>query len=345
MSRGREHYLDCGYEKSHECLQATLSHGFSIISPYTKTCKMKKAFLFLCLFVSISGFSQEEVAKKEKGIPVEIFPAQKVINANTTQLVGKGRMDFNVVHHFGDIAGKQGGLSNFFGLDNATDYRIAFEVGLGKRLDMTVARYRGASAQQKLMELNMKYLLTQQLENDPSHPVSVLLFANIVAACNKSSKIPNTENYFEDIGARTSHAFQVVIARKFGKVSLQLNPTLVTRGHAISYDQRTIFALGAALRFPLTRSLNFVVDYFHPFRSQASKDSFAAQPSPLKFYDPLGIGLEIVKGRHVFYLNFTNSTEILENRFIPRTVHDWGKGQFRWGFTVARQFTLWKSKG
>lgn len=325
-------------------MQATLSPGFSIIHAYTKTCNMKKAALILCLLGYLSGYSQEEAEKKEKGIPVEIFPSQKVINANTTQLVGKGQMDFNVVHHFGDIAGKQGGLSNFFGLDNATDYRIAFEVGLGKKLDMTVARYRGASAQQKLMELNMKYLLTQQLENDPSHPVSILLFANIVAACNKSSKIPDTENYFEDFGSRTSHAFQVVIARKFGKVSLQLNPTLVTRSYAISYDQKTIFALGGALRFPVTPSLNLVVDYFHPFRSQASKDSFAAQPSSLKFSDPLGIGVEIVKGRHIFHLNFTNSTEIVENRFIPRTVHDWGKGQFRWGFTVARQFTLWKPK-
>lgn len=305
----------------------------------------RKLLLPLCICTHLLAMGQSTpdtiVPEKKR---VEIFTSQKAINATTTELVGKGKMDFNVVHHFGDIAGKQGGLQNFFGLDNATDYRIAFEIGLGKRFDITFARYRGASVQQKLIEMNIKYLLAQQLENDPSHPLSVLLFANTVIATSKSSGIPNTENYFEDLSARTSNAFQLVVARKFGKVSLQINPTLVTRGYALSYDQRTIFAIGGALRFPISQNVNFIVDWFHPFRSESSKDSFAVQPTPIKFYDPLGIGLELIKGRHNFHLNFTNSTEIVENRFIPRTVHSWGKGQFRWGFTVARQFTLWREK-
>jgi hypothetical protein len=310
---------------------------------------MKRACLLASLLISLIGSAQVDTATiaptKEKGRPVEIFTSDKAINATTTQLVGKGKMDFNVVHHFGDIAGKQGGLQEFFGLDNATDFRIAFELGLSDRVDLTVARYRGASLQQKLFELNLKWLIAQQLENDPSHPVSILLFANTVTACNRSSHIPNTENYFEDFGSRTSNAFAMVIARKFGKVSLQLNPTLVTRGYAISYDQKTIFALGGAIRLPLSSNVNLIVDYFHPFRSQASKDSFKVKPAtPIRFSDPLGVGLEIIKGRHAFHLNFTNSTEIVENRFVPRTVHSWGRGQFRWGFTVARQFTLWKPK-
>lgn len=129
-----------------------------------------------------------------------------------------------------------------------------------------------------------------------------------------------------------------------GKVSLQLNPTFVTRGYAISYDQKSLFSLGGALRIPISNRLNFIMDYFHTFRNQSSKDSFAAQSTPLKFYDPLGIGLEVLTGRHTFHLNFTNATEILENRFIPRTVTSWGKGQFRWGFTISRQFTVWKPK-
>jgi hypothetical protein len=297
--------------------------------------------VIVLLLTPLFTMGQADSAEKR---PVEIFTSQKAINATTTQLVGKGKMDFNVVHHFGDIAGKQGGLTNFFGLDNATDYRIAFEIGLGEKLDLTVARYRGASLQQKLLEMNIKYLLARQLENDPSHPISLLLFANTVIATSKSSSIPNTENYFEDLGSRTSYAFQVVLARKFGRVSLQLNPTFVTRGYAISYDEKSIFAIGGAIRFPLSENINFIVDWFHPFRSESSRDSFKAQTPPIRFYDPLGVGLEVIKGRHVFHLNFTNSTEIVENRFIPRTVHSWGKGQFRWGFTISREFTLWKPK-
>jgi hypothetical protein len=276
--------------------------------------------------------------------PVKIFNSQKAINANTTEVVGKGKMEFKVMHNFGDIGGDFGGLKNFFGLDNASDIKIAFEIGLGKRLDILFARAKGAGQQQKLWEMGIKYQLLQQLENDPAHPLSVAFFANAVIAANKASALDNLDHSFRDISDRTSNTFQLIIAKKMGNVSLQLNPTLVTRGYAISYDQKSIFALGGALKVPVMRNLNLVVDYFHPFRSQSSKDSFAVQGTPLKFFDPLGIGFEIVTPGHVFHLNFTNATETLENRYIPRTVTSWGKGQFRWGFTIARQFSLWRPK-
>lgn len=276
--------------------------------------------------------------------PVKIFNSQKAINANTTEVVGKGKMEFKVMHNFGDIGGDFGGLKNFFGLDNASDIKIAFEIGLGKRFDILFARAKGAGQQQKLWEMGIKYQLLQQLESDPAHPLSVAFFANAVIAANKASALDNLDHSFRDISDRTSNTFQLIIAKKMGQVSLQLNPTLVTRGYAISYDQKSIFALGGALKVPVMRNLNLVVDYFHPFRSQSSKDSFAVQASPLKFFDPLGIGFEIVTPGHVFHLNFTNATETLENRYIPRTVTSWGKGQFRWGFTIARQFSLWRPK-
>ncbi|HQV60653.1 MAG TPA: DUF5777 family beta-barrel protein, partial [Chitinophagaceae bacterium] len=62
----------------------------------------------------------------------------------------------------------------------------------------------------------------------------------------------------------------------------------------------------------------------------------------IRFFDPLGVGFEILTSGHIFRLNFTNATEIVENRFIPRTITSWGKGQFRWGFTISRNFTLWR---
>ena len=275
--------------------------------------------------------------------PVEIFNSQKVINANTSETVGLGKMEFKVTHNFGDIGGDFGGLKNFFGLDNNVDVRIAFQTGIGKKLDLTFARSKGASKQQRLWEMGLKYQLLQQLENDPSHPLSLALYANAVVASNTRTTTPNQDHSYDGISERTSNVFQLILAKKMGRVSLQLNPTFLTRGYSISYDKRSFFSLGGALRIPISQRLNFIVDYFHTFRSQSSRDSFRIKDN-IRFYDPLGLGLEVVTGRHVFHLNFTNTTEILENRFIPRTVTSWGKGQFRWGFTISRQFTVWKPK-
>ena len=215
---------------------------------------------------------------------------------------------------------------------------------MGKRFDVIAARAKGAGQQQQLWEMGLKYKLLEQLENDPSHPLSVALFANAVIASNKANPFSNQDNSYKDFSDRVSNVLQLIIARKIGKVSLQLNPTLVTRGYTISYDQKTMFALGGAIKVPLVQNrLNLLVDYFHPFRKESVEDSFKVNDN-IRFYDPLGVGFEILTSGHVFRLNFVNNTEILENRFIPRTISSWGKGQFRWSFTISRNFVLWRDK-
>ena len=301
---------------------------------------MKKIAALICLFYSLQLLAQDSKEKK----PVQIFSSEKVINANTTETVGKGKMAFKVAHNFGDIAGDNGGIKQFFGLDNSTDIRIAFQIGLGKRFDVIAARAKGAGPQQQLWEGGIKYKLLEQIENDPSHPLSVALFANTVIASNKANPFPNQENSYNDFSDRISNVLQLIIARKMGKVSLQINPTFITRGYAISYDQKSMFALGGAIKLPLVANrLNLVVDYFHSFRKESVKDAFKTNDN-IEFSDPLGVGFEILTSGHIFRLNFTNSTELLENRFIPRTITSWGEGQFRWGFTISRNFTLWRDK-
>jgi len=301
---------------------------------------MKRIVAVTSLLCSLQLLAQDTKEKK----PVQIFSSEKVINANTTETVGKGKMAFKVAHNFGDIAGDNGGIKQFFGLDNSTDIRIAFQIGLGKGFDVIAARAKGAGPQQQLWEGGIKYKLLEQIENDPSHPLSVALFANTVIASNKANSFPNQENSYDDFSDRISNVLQLILAKKMGNVSLQLNPTFVTRGYTISYDQKSMFALGGAIKLPLVANrLNLVVDYFHSFRKESVKSAFKTNDN-IEFSDPLGVGFEILTSGHMFRLNFTNSTELLENRFIPRTITSWGEGQFRWGFTISRNFTVWRDK-
>lgn len=290
----------------------------------------------------VSAAAQDNTPKKKEGKPVRVFNSGKTINARTPEVTGKGKMDFNVTHNFGDLAGSNGGLKRFFGLDNAADVRIGFHIGIGEHTELVFARDKGASLVQQNYEIGIKQQLMQQMENDPSRPLSIAVYFNNVISAVKANSFPGQDNSFKNLGDRTSNVLQLILAKKIGNLSVQLNPTYLTRGHAISYDQKNLFALGAAIKLPLVANrLNLVVDYFKIFRNQASRDSFKLNDN-IRFYDPLGIGFEILTSGHIFRLNFTNATEILENRFIPRTVTSWGKGQFRWGFTISRKFTLWR---
>ncbi len=312
---------------------------------------MKKLFLAPLFFIvtilsaqTTDDLLKEGEKKGEGKTPVVIFNSERVINANTTELVGKGKMDFKVTHNFGDVGGSLGGLKNFFGLDNTTDVRIGFEIGVGKNLDITIARAKAAGNLSRIVETGIKYRFLQQT-TDNSTPLSLALFVNNCISTMDKSTFPTDENYFLDFSDRTSQVFQLIVAKKIGKVSLQLNPTFLAQGHVVPNDDKSMFAIGGAIRFPVSKNVNIIADYFHAFRSKSS-EAFFALPSQgsIKFYDPLSIGFEILTGGHVFHLNFTNARETLENRFLPKTTSSWGKGQFRWGFNLSRTFSLWKAK-
>ena len=323
---------------------------------------MKNILVIPCLLLSFYLFSQDSADKR----PVEIFNTQKAILANTTEMVGRGKLDFRISHNFDDIDGHGASmLDRFLGLDNAKDARIGFHFGLTDKLDISIARIKGqnvytnnnAGAVGKFYELALKFKFMEQLENDPTHPLDMAIFLSNAISSSKASKAPNTnfENSFTSFSDRMSQTVQLIIARKFGKISVVLNPTYVHTNFVVQGDDKSMFALGGAIRLPISHRVALLVDYFHPFRSEASKKFFATKDdvytpptdvtvnsNPFKFYDPLGIGVEITTAGHVFSLNFTNAVDILENRFIRFTTKSWTKGQYRWCFTISRKFTLWR---
>lgn len=317
---------------------------------------MRKLFFMLCILAGFSAAAQvdsttnnllneleKKDAKSQGKAPVKVFLAQRLINANTVEMLQKGHFEFKVVHNFGDAGGSRGGIRSAFGLDGSTDIKIAFLYGITKNLNVIVSRNKGDGQVFTLWELGFKYKFLEQRENDPSHPISLAVFANGVSSSQRSSTDSTKENYYRKTSDRQSQALQLMIARKFGKLfSLQLNPTYVHTNYVIKNDVPNVFAMGAALRVPIYKSFVFIADYFHPFRPQSTIDSLKLKG--INFYDVLGVGLELVTPGHIFHVNFTNTTNILENRFIPRTTTSWKKGQYRWGFTITRDFVLRKNR-
>jgi uncharacterized beta barrel domain-containing protein DUF5777 len=316
-------------------------------------------FFFLFLFLlPILCFGQNDTAvkiKKDKitawhadeSSAMKIFYSQKVISANTVEVLPKGIMEFRVSHAFGDMGGPDGGIRTFFGLESAFDVRIGFQAGITDKLNVLLARAKGGGTVQQMYEVGLKYQFMKQEENDAHHPFSLTLFANSVVSSMKANAVPDKEASFTKFSDRTSEVVQLIIARKFGKVSLQLSPTFLTRGYVRNGDDQNLFSIGAAIRVPITARFSFIADYFHTFRSQLSKDVFADTTGGIKavkFYDAIGVGFEILTGGHVFHLNFTNATELLENRFLSNTVKSWGKGGFRWSFILSRNFTIFRDK-
>lgn len=307
--------------------------------------KLLLPFAFILFFSAFQSFGQQDL---EKELPVSqtvhekvkaTFKSTKLINGHTNETIYKNELDFKVDHRFGDISGSNGGIKQFFGLDNSTDIRIGFEYGISDRMSIGLARAKGATSVQQLYEGSIKYRLLEQTEDDHV-PIAVTLFGSNTIAAVHASEDPSASTAYHNFTDRMNYFSQVIFARKFNSsLSFILTPTYTHRNFTTFRDQNDIFALGAGGRAKISRRMAITVDYFMPFRNKADQD-YLEQLNGVKFYNTLGVGLEIETGGHIFHLNFTNATAIEEMQFIPQTTSSWLKGQYRWGFSISRRFSF-----
>lgn len=259
------------------------------------------------------------------------FKATRVVLSHSTETQKKHDLDMRIRHHFGDIGGRFGNAHTLYGLDVASDLFIGFDYGLTD--DFTVAL--GRSKQDELFNFSAKYKLLQQ-KKDGYMPINFTLFAQM----GWIAREPFTESEFSNYSNRFSYFIQGLISRKISShLSLQIMPGLFMRNNQTDLrDPDNIFSVGFAGRMKLTKRLSFVADY--------TLINGLSRPGDLSqvYYNPLGLGLEIETGGHIFSLNFMNSEYITENNFIPNTKKSWKDGGVRFGFTISRNFTMFKSR-
>ncbi len=285
---------------------------------------MKAYLLALTLLVFCFTISAQET--------FETFKDTRVINTHSVETLRSGKLDIRIGHRFGDMFGTSGGWPSFYGLENATDILIGAEYGVTNDLTIGLNRTKGSGPLKRLVNGILKYKVLAQKE-DGSMPFTFTLLGVASASTMPQSDNPEVLNFFESFSHRFIYTGQVLIARKFSdNFSLQVIPSYTHRNVVNFNDDNGLFSLGFATRLQITKVLGLIVDGTFPFSELRTSDN--------GYYPALGIGLEIDTGGHVFQVNFTNATGIMETDYIPNTQSDWSEGEFRLGFTISRTFNL-----
>ncbi|MGZ5244414.1 MAG: DUF5777 family beta-barrel protein [Bacteroidia bacterium] len=266
------------------------------------------------------------------------FRNTRIINAQSSETLKKGILEFRVVHRWDDLIGKRGGPHLFFGLDNLRDERLSLEYGITNNLMFGAGRCKGDysnfAVQQvyELYDFFAKYSLLRQEEK--KMPVSLVLYGNSVISAVRPKRIAGSEANFENESERWSFVFQPIIARKFSNLlSIEVLPTYLRRNWARNGDEKDLFSIGTAGSLHFTKRFGIVAEYFYTFSDYRKN-------SPVNFYNPLALGVEFNTGGHIFTINLSNATGIIENTFIPYTTASWQKNEFRLGFSIHRKFNL-----
>jgi hypothetical protein len=279
-----------------------------------------QSLIIICIFFISSSFQINA-----QDLVFQTFKDTRVINSHSVETVPNRKLDFRIGHRFGNL---KDGWERLYGLEDAEDVLFGFEYGLSDELTVGISRTKGAGELSALVSPSIKYRILHQ-KDDNSMPLSLTLMGVSTISTMKSSQSEALTN-FDKFAHRISYTAQILIAHKFSqRFTLQVMPGYTHRNKVDFNDVNGIFSVGVGTRIQINKVFGIIADA-----------TFLLADRPDGFYTPMGIGLEIDTGGHIFQLNFTNATGIIENDYIPYTTSNWGDKEFRLGFTISRTFNL-----
>lgn len=294
---------------------------------------MKKKLLLLICLASNTLFAQTDSTDLEKMLAGEdtggkkeyamnAFKSTRVIMGQSMEMLGKGVLDFRILHRFGSI---QDGWRNLFGLD-AASMRMSFDYSISRNLAIGIGR----STFNKELDGFVKYRIIHQHTGYKAVPFSLLWVSGLTVNGTKM-----TDDKIRSMSNRMGYFHQVIVGRKFSETfSFQVSPTFVHRNLVeLKTDKNDMVAIGIGTRYKFSRRSAIVIDAY-PIISGARKNYHQF---------PLSIGLDIETGGHVFQLHVSNSRGMNEKAFIAETLQRWDEGQINFGFNLSRVFTVKKN--
>jgi hypothetical protein len=251
------------------------------------------------------------------------FKSTRVVMGQSVEMVGKGVLDFRILHRFGLL---KGGAYELFGLDQAS-MRMSFDYGISKNLSIGIGR----STFGKELDGFVKYRIAHQHTGYKPIPFSLIWVSGTTLKTLKPD--PQLINYFTN---RMAYFHQFIIGRKFSdNFTLQLSPTIVHRNLvANTTDKNDTYSLGIGSRMRITKRTSLTLDAFPLLYGYRKNEQVM----------PLSIGMDIETGGHVFQLHVSNTKGMNEKAFITETSQRWSKGEIQFGFNLSRVFTVKRNR-
>jgi hypothetical protein len=299
---------------------------------------MKKSFalLLFCFGFLFNGIAQDSTATTKEATTAKYtratFNSSRVINMQSTEIVSKGALEFMISHHFSNLWTKGAGSQNvaqLFGLNSGVAHTyLSFAYSPLSWLNVGLAaagslKYEGWA----------KFRILRQQTGLRNIPVSVSLFS--MADVNTA-----TDPDIEFGGNRWAFANELLIARKFNKLSVELVPTWI-HFNIVPYginNSNEVFGLGMGAKYKLKSKLNLTFEYSHQlnmYKNIISKSGTILNYQP----DLVSGGIEINTGGHLFQFYVGTTTD---GSIIDQMARNNNGGRLAFGFTINRSLALKK---
>jgi hypothetical protein len=300
--------LSCGHHKEQKTIKSK-----NLIIPIT----MKKAFLLILLaLLFVPAFSQES-----EDYPVRLFETSILIDNQTVTTPFKGMLEFEIHHRFGTV---NNGFDDLFGLWGPSNIRLGLNYAITDRLVIGAGTSKNYMAQ----DLSVKYALLRQTESG-SMPVSLAIYGDIGIDLRSKDNFGSAADDWKEIH-RLNYFTQVLVARQFSKLSLQVAPTFIYFNAVEVGYKNANFGFSAGAKYNLFGSHSLILEYDQLLTKQDNPD-FDAKPQ-------LAAGWEIGTATHAFQIFFANYHDILGQYNFIYNQNSIADGNFLIGLNITVRF-------
>ncbi len=278
---------------------------------------MKKAFLLILLaLLFVPAFSQES-----EDYPVRLFETSILIDNQTVTTPFKGMLEFEIHHRFGTV---NNGFDDLFGLWGPSNIRLGLNYAITDKLVIGAGTSKNYMAQ----DLSVKYALLRQTESG-SMPVSLALYGDMGIDLRSKDNFGSAADDWREIH-RLNYFAQVLVARQFSKLSLQLAPTFIYFNAVEVGYKNANFGFSAGAKYNLFGSHSLILEYDQLLTKQDNPD-FDAKPQ-------LAAGWEIGTATHAFQIFIANYHDILGQYNFLYNQNSIADGNFLIGLNITVRF-------
>jgi len=277
-------------------------------------------FVISCLLSSLVNAQENLLSildEDEKTVYIYyLFKGTKIVNSQSVELNSKGVLQFNIQHRFGPL---NSGKYNLYGLD-FSQVRLSLDYGINEWSSFGIGR----SSSLKIIDANSKIRLCRQVK--AGFPFTIVInFAAYIKQWQSS------EGEKEDfiLTNQLSYTNQVLFARKINRnLTLQFSPTVVHYNLVEKLNEvNDKYSFGIGGRQKLTQRISLNAEYFYQLNDKRNSNV-------------LSLGFDIETGGHVFQLHLSNSSDMIDPKFITDTNGEWLNGDIYFGFNISRVFTI-----
>ncbi len=286
---------------------------------------LRVTLFLLCTYASHLVMCQDDLLadllseqEPTEDLTTSTFKGTRIINGHSVEIRKKGTLEFIISHRFGTL--NSGGYE-LWGLDQS-NIRLALEYAPTDRMMIGAGR----SSFEKTYDGFIKYKLLRQQTGLKNVPVSMVYFGSATLKTLKRS-----DGAAIDFTDKFAVTHQVLIARKVTPaLSLQVTPSysfyeLVELNETSS----EVIAIGLGGRYKITNRLTINMEYWPQLKNKGDQ-----------YYNAFAVGVDIETGGHVFQIQLTNATAMLEKGFIGESTNDFFNGDIHLGFNITRAFQL-----